>query len=60
MTLGLQPSSHICIQHNSMRQDMTSAILHQNLVIAESGKLSGIWKYANNLAENDVFGLQTT
>ena len=24
---------------------------------AESGKLRRIWKYANNLAENDVFGL---
>ena len=27
---------------------------------AESGKLRRIWKYAQNLAENDVFGLQTT
>ena len=28
--------------------------------IAESGTLSRIWKYAQNLAENDVFGLPTT
>ena len=27
---------------------------------AESGKLRRIWKYAQNLAENDVFGLPTT
>ena len=27
---------------------------------AESGKLRRIWKYAQNLAEIDVFGLQTT
>ena len=26
----------------------------------ESGKLRRIWKYAQNLAENDVFGLPTT
>ena len=26
---------------------------------AESGKLRRIWKYAQNLAENDVFGLPT-
>ena len=27
---------------------------------AEFGKLCRIWKYAQNLAENDVFGLPTT
>ena len=27
---------------------------------AESGKLRRIWKYAQNLAENNVFGLPTT
>ena len=27
---------------------------------AESVKLSRIWKYAQNLEENDVFGLPTT
>ena len=27
---------------------------------AESGKRHRIWKYAQNLAENDAFGLPTT
>ena len=29
-------------------------------LFVKSSKLCRIWKYAQNLAENDVFGLQTT
>ena len=36
-----------------------SAILPAEF-FTESGKLHRIWKYAQNLAENDVFGLPTT
>ena len=36
-----------------------SATGHEEF-FAESGKVRRIWKYAQNLAENDVFGLPTT
>ena len=44
-----------CLQNNQSLQDSAPAEF-----FAESGKLHRIWKYAQNLAENDVFGLPTT